>query len=155
MTSYYHFSLGLNTVFLAFLSYALVRSRCLCMYTSLIHNTGTDVTLVAASRTVGIALEAAIQLQEEHGINAEVINLRTLRPLDREAIAQSVAKTHYLVTVEGGWPQFGVGSEVSASVVEGNAVTVIKVSVFTVFLLKLSCYSSMEENSHQFVAWGH
>ena len=80
------------------------------------------MTLVAVSRTVGEALEAARLLQEQHGINAEVINLRTLRPLDRETIAQSVAKTHYLVTVEGGWPQYGVGSEVSASVVEGKGV---------------------------------
>ena len=66
-------------------------------------------------------MEAAQQLETEHGVNAEVINLRTLRPLDREAIYQSVMKTHYLVTVEGGWPQFGVGAEIAASVTEGPA----------------------------------
>lgn len=81
---------------------------------------GTDVTLVAVSRAVGIAMEAAKQLQES-GINAEVINLRTLRPLDRDTVFRSVMKTHYLVTVEGGWPQFGVGAEISASVMESPA----------------------------------
>ena len=65
-------------------------------------------------------MEAAEQLQEK-GINAEVINLRTLRPMDRDAVFQSVMKTHYLVTVEGGWPQFGIGAEISASVMEGKA----------------------------------
>ena len=75
---------------------------------------------MAISRTVGVALDAAQQLQETYGVNAEVLNLRTLRPLDREAIIQSVAKTHYLVTVEGGWPQFGVGAEVAATVVESK-----------------------------------
>ncbi len=78
------------------------------------------MTLVGVSRTVGVALDAAKQLQEEYGVNAEVINLRSLRPLDREAIIQSVSKTHYLVTVEGGWPQYGVGSEVAASIVESK-----------------------------------
>lgn len=82
------------------------------------------MTLVSLARTVGVALEAAQNLQETYGVNAEVINLRSLRPLDRETIIQSVAKTHYLVTVEGGWPQFGVGSEVAATVVESKLVTV-------------------------------
>ena len=78
------------------------------------------MTLVAVGRTVGVALDAAQQLQETYGVSAEVLNLRTLRPLDREAIIQSVAKTHHLVTVEGGWPQYGVGAEVAASVVESE-----------------------------------
>lgn len=76
--------------------------------------------MVAASRAVGVAMEAAEQLQEK-GVSAEVINLRTLRPLDRDAVFQSVMKTHYLVTVEGGWPQFGIGAEISASVMESSA----------------------------------
>ena len=63
------------------------------------------MTLVAVSRTVGVAMDTAKQLAEQHGVDAEVINLRTLRPLDRDAIFESVMKTHYLVTVEGGWPQ--------------------------------------------------
>ena len=80
-------------------------------------SSGTDLTLVSHSRSVGIALEAAKSLAEEKGINCEVINLRTLRPMDREAIINSVKKTHYLITVEQGWPQFGVGAEIAASIV--------------------------------------
>lgn len=64
---------------------------------------GTDVTLVSFSKPVGYCLEAAEQLAKE-GISAEVINLRTLRPLDREAIIKSVQKTHRIVSVEEGWP---------------------------------------------------
>ena len=79
------------------------------------------MTIVAVSRTVGVAMDAAKQLAEQHGVDAEVVNLRTLRPLDRDAISESVMKTHYLVTVEGGWPQYGVGAEIAASVVEGPA----------------------------------
>ena len=86
----------------------------------MLYNLGTDITLVAVSRAVGVAMEAAEKLQEK-GVNAEVINLRTLRPLDRNAVFQSVMKTHYLVTVEGGWPQFGIGAEISASVIESSA----------------------------------
>lgn len=74
---------------------------------------GTDVTITAFSRMVGSALEAAEQLQEK-GISAEVINLRTIRPLDRASIVKSVKKTHRLVTVEDGYPQHGVGAEIMA-----------------------------------------
>ncbi len=73
---------------------------------------------------VGVALEAAEQLQKERGVSCEVINLRSLRPLDREAIIASVMKTHYVVTVEGGWPQYGVGSEIAASVMESKCASV-------------------------------
>lgn len=69
-------------------------------------------------------MEAAEQLQTERGVNCEVINLRSLRPLDRDAIVASVMKTHYLVTVEGGWPQYGVGAEIAASVMESKYVRV-------------------------------
>ena len=78
---------------------------------------GTDVTLVAFGKMVGYCLKAADALAAS-GISAEVINLRSLRPLDRGAIAASVAKTHRLVSVEEGWPQCGVGSEVIAAAVE-------------------------------------
>ena len=81
--------------------------------------TGTDVTIATFSKNVVTSLEAADELAKQ-GISCEVINLRTLRPLDREAIIDSVMKTHHLVTVEGGWPQFGIGSEISASVVESK-----------------------------------
>ena len=70
---------------------------------------------------MAVCLEAAKDLAG-HGISCEVINLRTIRPLDREAIQQSVMKTNYLVSVEGGWPQFGVGAEISASVTESEWV---------------------------------
>jgi pyruvate dehydrogenase E1 component beta subunit len=78
---------------------------------------GGDVTIVAFSRVVGLALEAAEKLTEE-GIGAEVINLRTLRPLDTAAIIASVQKTNRLVSVEEGWPFAGIGSEIAAAVME-------------------------------------
>jgi pyruvate dehydrogenase E1 component beta subunit len=76
-----------------------------------------DVTIVAFSIMVGKALEAAEILSAE-GIDAEVINLRTLRPLDTETIVQSVKKTNRLVSVEEGWPIAGMGSEMAAIMME-------------------------------------
>ena len=64
---------------------------------------GDDLTIVTFSKCVGVSLEAAKELAAA-GINCEVINLRTLRPLDRNAIAESVKKTGRLMTVEEGWP---------------------------------------------------
>ena len=78
---------------------------------------GAHVTLVAYSRMVGVALAAA-DLLAEKGIEAEVIDLRTLRPLDHETVVASVMKTNRLVTVEEGWGPMGVGAEVAARVVE-------------------------------------
>ncbi|KKJ75497.1 pyruvate dehydrogenase [Kiloniella litopenaei] len=78
---------------------------------------GTDVTIVTFSIMVGKALEAAEELAKE-GISAEVIDLRTIRPLDTETILNSVRKTNRLVTVEEGWAFSGVGSEISAMVME-------------------------------------
>lgn len=78
---------------------------------------GADVTLVAFSKMVGYCLEAAEKLRAE-GIDAEVINLRSLRPLDRNALASSVRKTNRMVVVEEGWPQCGVGAEIAAVVNE-------------------------------------
>jgi pyruvate dehydrogenase E1 component beta subunit len=66
---------------------------------------------------VGLSLDAAKLLAEE-GINAEVINLRSIRPLDIDTIIKSVKKTNRLVSVEGGWPMFGVGSEIAAQIME-------------------------------------
>jgi pyruvate dehydrogenase E1 component subunit beta len=74
---------------------------------------GADITLVSFSRQVGNCIKAAAELQQE-GISAEVINLRTIRPLDNQTIVSSVAKTGRCVTVEEGWPQSGVGSEIVA-----------------------------------------
>jgi pyruvate dehydrogenase E1 component beta subunit len=78
---------------------------------------GTDVTIVAFSIMVGVAMKAADALASR-GISAEVINLRTLRPLDTETIVRSVKKTNRLVTVEEGWPYAGIGAEVVMQIVE-------------------------------------
>jgi pyruvate dehydrogenase E1 component beta subunit len=78
---------------------------------------GTDVTIVAYSRMVGFALEAA-ELLAKDGIEAEVVDLRTIRPMDTETVVASVKKTNRLVTVEEGWSPMGVGAEVAARVVE-------------------------------------
>jgi pyruvate dehydrogenase E1 component beta subunit len=82
-----------------------------------IRKVGADVTLVAYSRMVAFALDAAAALAEE-GINAEVVDLRSIRPLDHETVVDSVRKTHRLVTIEEGWGPMGVGAEVAARVVE-------------------------------------
>ena len=80
-----------------------------------IRRAGADVTITAHSHMVGLALKAAEQLAEE-GIDAEVIDLRTLRPLDTDTIVESVKKTNRIVTVEEGWGQSGVGAEIAARV---------------------------------------
>jgi pyruvate dehydrogenase E1 component beta subunit len=84
---------------------------------ALVMRPGTDVTLVSFSKMVGFCKQAAELLAKE-GISAEVINLRSLRPLDRNAIAASVRKTNRVVVVEEGWPQAGVGAEISAMINE-------------------------------------
>ncbi len=78
---------------------------------------GSDVTIVAFSLMVERALEAAAALADA-GIEAEVIDLRTIRPLDVATIVESVKKTNRLVSVEEGWPQFGLGSELAATMME-------------------------------------
>ncbi|WGM47989.1 1-deoxy-D-xylulose-5-phosphate synthase [Brevundimonas sp. NIBR10] len=78
---------------------------------------GTDVTITAHARMVGFALQAAEQLAGE-GISCEVIDLRTLRPLDHETVVESVKKTSRLVSAEEGWGPMGVGAEVVARVIE-------------------------------------
>ena len=78
---------------------------------------GSGVTITAISRMVGLALQAAEELAEE-GIEAEVIDLRSLRPLDHETIVESVRKTNRLVAVEEGWSAFGVAAEVCQRVTE-------------------------------------
>ena len=78
---------------------------------------GSDVSIVAFSIMVGKALEASEQLSNE-GIEAEIIDLRTIRPLDVETIIKSVKKTNRIITVEEGWPTCGIGSEISSLVFE-------------------------------------
>jgi pyruvate dehydrogenase E1 component beta subunit len=78
---------------------------------------GEHVTIVAFSIMVGAALQAAEALAEQ-GISAEVINLRSLRPLDTQTIVESVQKTSRLVTVEEGWPFAGIGAEIAMQIME-------------------------------------
>ncbi|MCD8570769.1 MAG: pyruvate dehydrogenase complex E1 component subunit beta, partial [Alphaproteobacteria bacterium] len=82
-----------------------------------IERAGKDVTIVAYSIMVGKALQAAEKLAAE-GIDAEVINLRSIRPLDRWTIIESVKKTNRIVSVEEGWPYAGIGSEIAALCME-------------------------------------
>ncbi|MBB5520066.1 pyruvate dehydrogenase complex E1 component subunit beta [Amphiplicatus metriothermophilus] len=81
-----------------------------------IQREGSDVTIVSYSRGVKFALEAAENLAEE-GISAEVVDLRTLRPMDVETVVESVKKTNRLVTVEEAWAPCGIGAEVGWQVV--------------------------------------
>ncbi|PHY13958.1 pyruvate dehydrogenase complex E1 component subunit beta [Caulobacter sp. B11] len=78
---------------------------------------GTDVTLVAYSRMVGFCLKAAEELAKD-GISAEVVDLRTIRPMDHATILESVKKTNRLVTAEEGWGPMGVGAEIVARITE-------------------------------------
>ncbi|MCA8907453.1 MAG: pyruvate dehydrogenase complex E1 component subunit beta, partial [Rhodospirillaceae bacterium] len=78
---------------------------------------GTDVTVVGYSIMVGKALEAAEALAGE-GIDAEVIDLRTVRPLDVATVVESVKKTNRIVSVEEGWPVAGIGAEIAALMME-------------------------------------
>jgi pyruvate dehydrogenase E1 component beta subunit len=73
---------------------------------------GTDVTIAAYSRMTHVSLDAAATLEKE-GISAEVIDLRSLRPLDEDTLVASVERTHRLVVVHEGWPYGGVGAEVA------------------------------------------
>ncbi|MGE5516650.1 MAG: pyruvate dehydrogenase complex E1 component subunit beta [Bacteroidota bacterium] len=82
-----------------------------------IERVGDSVTIVAYSRMVGVALDAAAKLEAE-GISAEVINLRSLRPLDVDSIVASVKKTNRIVTVEEGWAYAGIGAEIAAVIME-------------------------------------
>jgi pyruvate dehydrogenase E1 component beta subunit len=82
-----------------------------------VERAGSHVTIVAFSIMVGVAMKAAEALAEQ-GIEAEVINLRSLRPLDTATIVESLKKTNRLVTVEEGWPYAGIGAEVAMQVIE-------------------------------------
>ncbi len=82
-----------------------------------IERNGSDVTIIAYSIMVDVALKAAKSLDSE-GIDAEVINLRSLRPLDIDTIVTSIKKTNRVVSVEEGWPVAGMGSEIAAITME-------------------------------------
>jgi pyruvate dehydrogenase E1 component beta subunit len=83
-----------------------------------IRREGTDVTIVGILRMAHIAQQAAKTLANDHGIEAEVIDPRTLRPLDLDTILESVRKTNRLVVVEEGWPHGGVGANIATLVTE-------------------------------------
>ena len=82
-----------------------------------VRRVGDGVTLVAYSRMVDFALKAADELAKD-GIEAEVVDLRTIRPMDWQTVVDSVRKTNRLVTIEEGWGPMGVGAEIAAKVVE-------------------------------------
>jgi pyruvate dehydrogenase E1 component beta subunit len=85
-----------------------------------IEREGKDITIVAFSKAVGISLQAAKEL-EAKGISAEVINLRTVRPLDRETIIKSVKKTNRVMTVDESFPMCNIGAEIAAVIMESEA----------------------------------
>jgi pyruvate dehydrogenase E1 component beta subunit len=78
--------------------------------------TGGDITLVAHSYATVRALHVAERLQRDHGVEAEVVDLRSLRPLDVDTVAESVAKTGRAVCIEEGWPTYGVTAELAARI---------------------------------------
>jgi pyruvate dehydrogenase E1 component beta subunit len=77
---------------------------------------GSDITLVSHGYATVRAMRVAQQLADEHGVSAEVVDLRSLRPLDVETVAASVARTNRVVCVEEGWPSYGVTAELAARI---------------------------------------
>jgi acetoin:2,6-dichlorophenolindophenol oxidoreductase subunit beta len=90
---------------------------------------GTDVTVVATGAMVGVALAAAESLASAGGVDVEVLDPRTLWPLDREAIIRSVMKTGRLVTVHEAVKRFGFGAEIGAMIAESEAVRALKAPI--------------------------
>ena len=86
--------------------------------TAAVTKEGTDLTVVAYSRAAAIALDVARRLEDEH-ISVEVVDLRSLRPLDRETICASVRKTTRAVVIEDDWLSYGIGAEIAATIQEG------------------------------------
>lgn len=79
-----------------------------------IERPGKDLTIVSVSRCVGQSLTAAAELKQKYGVEAEVVNLRSIKPLDVETIIQSLKKTGRLMVVESSFPMFGVSAEIMA-----------------------------------------
>ncbi|GES63007.1 pyruvate dehydrogenase E1 B-subunit [Aspergillus terreus] len=79
-----------------------------------IERPGKDLTIVSLSRCVGLSMNAAAELKQKYGVEAEVINLRSVKPLDVETVIQSLKKTGRIMCVESGFPMFGVASEIMA-----------------------------------------
>ncbi|MEU5725884.1 alpha-ketoacid dehydrogenase subunit beta [Micromonospora sp. NPDC047738] len=80
---------------------------------------GSDITVVAYSRMAAVALEVAEKLAETDGIDVEVVDLRSLRPLDRDTVIASVRKTHCAVVLEDDWLTYGIGAEIAATISDG------------------------------------
>ncbi len=80
---------------------------------------GTDITVVAYSRMAAVALEVAERLADREGISVEVVDLRSLRPLDRDTVVASVKKTHCAVVLEDDWLTYGIGAEIAATIADG------------------------------------
>jgi pyruvate dehydrogenase E1 component subunit beta len=80
---------------------------------------GKDITLIGYSRMAHVASQVAEQLAQSDGLDIEVIDLRSLRPLDRETVIESVKKTHSAVILEDDWLTYGIGAEVAASISDG------------------------------------
>ncbi|XTZ17961.1 alpha-ketoacid dehydrogenase subunit beta [Micromonospora echinospora] len=80
---------------------------------------GSDISVVAYSRMAAVALQVAEQLAESDGVDVEVVDLRSLRPLDRETIIASVRKTNCAVVLEDDWLTYGIGAEIAATISDG------------------------------------
>lgn len=90
-------------------------------YKAKVEREGSDISIISYTRNVQFSLEAAEILSKQYGVSAEVINLRAIRPLDVEAIINTVKKTNHLITVESTFPAFGVGAEIIAQIMESEA----------------------------------
>jgi len=87
--------------------------------TAAVTRKGRDLTLIGYSRMALVAQEVAAQLAESEGLDIEVVDLRSLRPLDRETVIESVKKTHAAVMLEDDWLTYGIGAEVAATISDG------------------------------------
>lgn len=96
-----------------------------------IEREGTDITLVSYSISVGDCIEAADQLAKL-GVSAEIINLRSLRPMDDQAIFNSVKKTHRVITVDKAWPTCGIGAEICARIMESDTFHYLDAPIYRV-----------------------
>jgi pyruvate dehydrogenase E1 component beta subunit len=79
---------------------------------------GTDLTVISYSLMASMALEVAQQMQREHGLNVEVVDIRSLRPLDHETLVNSVKKTNRAIVFEEDWRSYGIGAEIAAMLQE-------------------------------------
>lgn len=89
-------------------------------YKAKVEREGSDISIITYTRNVEFSLQAAEILDKQYGVSAEVVNLRSIRPLDVDAIVKSLKKTNHLITVESTFPQFGVGSEIIAQIMESE-----------------------------------